>query len=202
MVKPIIDQIVDNGTVKRAYLGVVLQPIDKELGSAMGLDKTEGVLISDIVNDSPAQKAGLQQGDIILEYNGAPVRNMNKFRNDIAMSAGQIGVVESRNADAGVEFDRSLQALVGARCVPRQRAEYGGREMDVRTPWLDLQSLIQALFRFVKTALINETDSVVIVFIGRFELYFTRLDLPLADRGVDAGAVGECRVGALRRFLE
>jgi serine protease Do len=85
MVQPVIDQIMEKGTVKRAYLGIVLQPIDKELAAACGLDKPEGILISDIVKESPAAKAGLQQGDIIIQYNGKAVKNVNKFRNDIAM---------------------------------------------------------------------------------------------------------------------
>lgn len=85
MVQPVIDQIIQGGIVKRAYLGIVLQPVDKELSDALGLDKPEGILISDIVKDSPASLAGLQQGDIIIEYDGKPIKNLNKFRNDIAM---------------------------------------------------------------------------------------------------------------------
>ncbi len=85
MVKPVIDQIMDKGSVKRAYLGIILQPIDKELSDALELDKPEGILISDIVKNSPAAEAGLQQGDIILQYNDKPVKNVNKFRNEIAM---------------------------------------------------------------------------------------------------------------------
>ena len=71
--------------VKRAYLGIVLQPVDKELSDAMGLEKQEGILISEVVKDSPAAKAGLQQGDIILQYNDKPIKNVTKFRNDMAM---------------------------------------------------------------------------------------------------------------------
>lgn len=85
MVQPVIDQILDKGTVKRAYLGIVLQPVDKELCDALNLDKQEGILISDVVKDSPAYDAGLQQGDIIISYNDKPVKNVNKFRNDVAM---------------------------------------------------------------------------------------------------------------------
>lgn len=85
MVSNVIDQILDNGTVKRAFLGIVLQPIDKELCEALNLDRQDGVLISEIVKDSPAQKAGLQQGDIILTYNDKPAKNVAKFRNDIAL---------------------------------------------------------------------------------------------------------------------
>jgi len=85
MTQNVIDQIVDNGTVKRAYLGIILQPVDKDLCDALGLEKQDGILVSEVVKDSPAAKGGLQQGDIILQYNEKPVKNVNKFRNEIGM---------------------------------------------------------------------------------------------------------------------
>lgn len=85
MAQNVIDQIVDSGIVKRAYLGIILQPVDKELCDALGMDKQEGILISDVVKDSPASQAGLQAGDIITHFNDKPVKNVSKFRNEIAM---------------------------------------------------------------------------------------------------------------------
>lgn len=85
MAENVIDQIIDNGSVKRAYLGVMLQPVDKELSNAFQLDSQEGVLISDVVKDSPASKAGLQPGDIIISYNDQPVKTVTKFRNEISL---------------------------------------------------------------------------------------------------------------------
>jgi serine protease Do len=85
MAQHVIDQIIHQGTVKRAYLGVMLQAIDKELADALGLEKQEGVLISDIMKGSPAEQAGLLQGDVVLQYNNKPVKNVSKFRNDIAL---------------------------------------------------------------------------------------------------------------------
>lgn len=85
MVQHITDQIIQGGVVKRAYLGVLLQPVDKELAEAMSMEKQEGILISDVVKGSPAEKAGLKQGDIILAYDNKPIKNMTKFRNEIAM---------------------------------------------------------------------------------------------------------------------
>lgn len=85
IVQHVIEQILNDGGVKRAYLGVVLQPIDSDLADALALEKQDGVLVSDIVKDSPAMKGGLQQGDIILEYNGKPVKSVSKLRNDIAL---------------------------------------------------------------------------------------------------------------------
>ncbi len=80
-----IEQLKKQGTVKRAYLGVFLQPVDKELASALHLEKQEGVLVSEVSKDSPAAKGGMEDGDIILQYNGKQVKNVAKFRNDIAM---------------------------------------------------------------------------------------------------------------------
>jgi len=81
----IVDQIIEGGTVKRAYLGIVLQQVDKEIASVAGLEKPEGILISEVIKDSPANKAGLLQGDIILSYNEKPAKSVTKFRNDVAL---------------------------------------------------------------------------------------------------------------------
>ncbi len=85
MAENIIDQIKNKGTIKRGYLGVILQPIDKDLSEGLNLEKQEGILISDVMKDSPAEKAGLVQGDIILQFNDKPVKSVSKLRNEIAM---------------------------------------------------------------------------------------------------------------------
>ena len=85
MAESVIDQLKNTGSVQRAYLGVMLQPIDKEMADALGLEKQEGILIAEVLKDSPAFKAGIQNGDIILMYNSTPVKNNSKFRNEIAL---------------------------------------------------------------------------------------------------------------------
>lgn len=85
MAKQIKDQLIDKGSVTRGYLGVSLQPIDKDLADAFNLSKTEGALVSEVIKDSPAEKAGLKQGDIILEYNKTPVKSLQSFRNEISL---------------------------------------------------------------------------------------------------------------------
>lgn len=81
----VIEQIMQNGLVKRAYLGIIPQALDKELTAALGSDASDGILVADLLKDSPAAKGGLLQGDIILEYNDKPAKNVTKFRNDIAL---------------------------------------------------------------------------------------------------------------------
>jgi serine protease Do len=85
MAKNIMTQIIDKGAVTRAFMGVSLQPVDKDLAEAFGMEKPEGALISEVMKDSPADKAGLKQGDIVLEFNNLPVKSLGSFRNDVSM---------------------------------------------------------------------------------------------------------------------
>ena len=78
-------QLVENGTVTRGFLGVSLQPIDNDLAEAFGLNSTQGALVVDVVQDSPAEKAGLKQGDIITKLNGNTVKGPSSLRNDIVL---------------------------------------------------------------------------------------------------------------------
>lgn len=81
----VMDQLLETGTVKRGYIGVSLQKVDRDLASAFNLDKAEGALIAEVVKGSPADSAGIQQGDIIQKYNGNTINNIAAFRNSIAL---------------------------------------------------------------------------------------------------------------------
>jgi len=87
IVSNVMDQLINTGKVTRGFLGVTLQHIDKELADAFGLEKIEGALIADVIEGSPAEKAGLRQGDVIVEYNGAPVNNLSSIRNAVSLMA-------------------------------------------------------------------------------------------------------------------
>ena len=87
MVKPIMEQIINNkGVIVRGFIGVSLQPVDKDIAEAFDLPEPgTGVLITEVITGSPADKAGIKQGDVVLEYNKAPIKSMQKFRKDISM---------------------------------------------------------------------------------------------------------------------
>jgi serine protease Do len=77
MAKQIIPQLRDEGRVTRGWLGVTVQALNKELAESFALDTTHGALVNEVIEDSPADKAGLKRGDIIVEYDGKQVDELN-----------------------------------------------------------------------------------------------------------------------------
>jgi len=81
----IMGQLIEKGSVTRGFLGIELQPVDKEIAEGFKLPKPEGILIAKVEHKSPAEEAGLKQGDIILELNGKPIKSLETFRNQVSM---------------------------------------------------------------------------------------------------------------------
>ncbi|CQR73666.1 Putative serine protease HhoB precursor [Sporomusa ovata DSM 2662] len=83
-VTQVVDQLINEGKVIRPWLGIYMQPITKELANYFGLQETEGVLISAVAENSPAQKAGLKRGDIILEYNKKKMNDPDRLKKEVS----------------------------------------------------------------------------------------------------------------------
>ena len=73
VVRNVVNQLKDGGTVTRGWLGVTIQNVDRNLGESFGLDRPRGALISQIASDGPAAKSGLEPADIIIEFDGEPI---------------------------------------------------------------------------------------------------------------------------------
>jgi serine protease Do len=87
MARQVMDQLVAHGKVVRGYLGVTIQPLDPELAKQFGLSQSSGALIGDVTPDSPASRAGLKKGDVVLELNGEPVNDSRQLSLRIAQIA-------------------------------------------------------------------------------------------------------------------
>jgi serine protease Do len=87
LARNVMDQIIKNGKVTRAYLGVSIQEVSPHLAKAFGEAEPRGALVGDVSSGSPAEKSGLQKGDIIVELNGKPIADSNQLRMSIAMMA-------------------------------------------------------------------------------------------------------------------
>lgn len=85
LARTVMEEILKNGKVTRAYLGIFPQDVTPAIAKAFGEKDPNGVLVSDISPNSPAEAAGLQRGDIILEVNGKPMTDSNQLRMTISM---------------------------------------------------------------------------------------------------------------------
>lgn len=70
IVMNVYEQLKDKGSVSRGWLGVMIQDVTRELAESFGMSKPGGALIAKVLDNSPAQKAGIKTGDIIIEFNG------------------------------------------------------------------------------------------------------------------------------------
>ena len=87
MAKNVMNQLVKNGVVHRAKLGVTIQGISHDMATAMNLPSTHGALVSSVEEGGPAAKAGLKQGDVITQFNGKAVVDSVQLRNEVAATA-------------------------------------------------------------------------------------------------------------------
>ena len=83
----ISDSLITYGKVVRGYLGVQIQDVTPDILKSMKLDKDMmGVIVADVFEDSPADKGGLEQGDVIISFNGKPVETVAELRNLVAQT--------------------------------------------------------------------------------------------------------------------
>lgn len=97
----IVDQLVSSGRVTRGWLGVQVQPVDREIAASIGLRDAKGAIVGSVTPGSPAAAAGLQQGDVILTFNGAVISDSR----DLTQRVGESPI----GRDARVEYQREGQ---------------------------------------------------------------------------------------------
>jgi len=71
----VVEQIIDHGNVQRGWLGVQIQGLDDALAASVGLDRARGAIVNQVLPDTPAERAGFEQGDVILELNGTEIED-------------------------------------------------------------------------------------------------------------------------------
>jgi serine protease Do len=139
IIKNDMEQIVATGSIARGFIGVALQQVDSDLAQALGLEKTEGVLIAEVTKDSPAEKAGLKQGDVILKYDGHDAKSVGSFRNAVALmkpgSQIKLSLIrrDKQNEDLIVEIG-SLSSSDQVSVTPASKENKFGFEVQELTP--------------------------------------------------------------------
>jgi serine protease Do len=87
MAKSVMESIIKHGKVIRGWLGVSIQNLTPDLAKSLGIKETEGALIAGVEKESPADKAGLKRGDLIIQFNGKKVEDSTGLRNMVSGSA-------------------------------------------------------------------------------------------------------------------
>jgi serine protease Do len=86
LARHIANSLIETGKVVRGYLGIVIQPLTKDLAESFGIDVSSGILVAQVEDDTPADEAGFRQGDVIVEYEGQEVSDVGDFRNRISLT--------------------------------------------------------------------------------------------------------------------
>ena len=123
MARPVMEQILKQGKVIRGYLGIRLQGMTPELAKSFGAKTTQGALVADVVPDSPAARAGLRRGDIILAVDGEPVLDSRRLTLKISQAAPGT-TVDLRLLRDGQE--QNLRITLGELPVDAERAQAPG----------------------------------------------------------------------------
>jgi len=85
LVRSVIEDLIDDGSIDRGYIGVRIRTLDETDAKAVGLEKVEGVMVHDVIKDGAADKAGLESGDVILEIDGKSVSTSNELQSQIVL---------------------------------------------------------------------------------------------------------------------
>jgi Do/DeqQ family serine protease len=105
MARHVMDDLRKDGRVRRAQLGISIQPMTSDLAESLGMKQVNGVIVSAVTPDSAADRAGIKRGDVITSFNGQPVQDYNALRNRVAdMTPGS-------TASVGIVRDNSEKTL-------------------------------------------------------------------------------------------
>jgi serine protease Do len=134
-VKAVVAQLKDHGDVTRGWIGVQIQPVTAEIADSLGLKNTQGALVAEPQSDSPAQKAGIKAGDVIVSVNGETVTDARDLARRIgAMAPGatvKLGITRNGRGD-------TVTVTLGQ--LPGERAARAGSE-ERETPGSEVPKL-------------------------------------------------------------
>lgn len=122
----VADQIKQNGYVSRGWLGVLIQDVTRELAESFGMDQPRGALVAKVVPDSPADKAGIRVGDIVLEFNDTEIIYSSDLPPVVGRAtvgrAADVGILrEGKRKSVKVTIEELEDDEAGERGVPRSR---------------------------------------------------------------------------------
>jgi serine protease Do len=215
LARNIVDSLVETGRVVRGFLGVGIQDLTQELAQSFGYDSTQGALIGDVTENSPAGRAGLKQGDIIVRFDGKEIEDVAELRLMVAATkpGTEADVVVFRNGKR-----RTLEVEIGE--LETEDAPIVGEESSPDRLGMSLHTLTPEIARSlgvdegVRGAVITEVEPLsaaaraglrprdVIVAVGDEPVRDTGdLQQLLADADLEEGVRLRVMTGNMQRFV-
>ncbi|MES9815344.1 MAG: DegQ family serine endoprotease [Candidatus Thiodiazotropha sp.] len=172
MAKGIANQLLDKGEVTRGFLGIMIQPLTPELAESFGSKYQKGILVAEVSENSPADRAGLKQGDLIFKLDGKNVGNVGDFRNRISLTSpgSKVGLEIIRNGKP-----KAIEVTVGELS---EQSVAGSNTKTTEELGLTVQTLDKELAESFGT---NTTQGVVVTNVSPGSI--------AAMAGIDAGTV-------------
>lgn len=122
MAKLVYKQLIEHGKVERGFLGVSIQDVSPDMAKALGLKDAQGVVVSQVIEDSAAEKAGIKRHDVIVELNGQPLKSADQLRWRLALlrPGTQVELVALRDGQR-----ETFTVTLGKRMAARQMISAG-----------------------------------------------------------------------------
>lgn len=145
LAKTIAWQLIESGEVSRGFLGVVIQPLTQALAESFNVKLRDGILIAEVNDGSPAQQAGLRQGDVVVAMDGEPINDVGSFRNRVALTPPGNRVTltivrEGKREDVAVTVGKLSADKMAAAAGPGRSTEQAiGLTVQTLTPQLAAQ---------------------------------------------------------------
>ena len=114
--KSVVAQLENKGSVDRGWLGIAIQPVTSDVADSLGLSEAKGALVATVTPDSPAQKAGLRQGDVVLDFDGHAVTTPRDLSRVVADTT-----IGSRKPVAVWRDGRTVDLTVAVGETPKQQ---------------------------------------------------------------------------------
>ena len=154
----VAEQLKEQGTVSRGWLGVLIQRVDRDLAESFGLDRPAGALVTQVFADSPAEEGGLRQGDIILSFNGKMIDLSSDLPHLVGRTrAESVATVEVMRSGKRQKIEVTIGKLnledVGPQSRNSSSAPSGNR---IGIDIVDLEELDKQRFEVTKGVLISQ----------------------------------------------
>jgi serine protease Do len=144
-----LPELQEKGRVTRGWLGVLIQKVTPEIAESMGLEDSRGALVADVMKDGPAKEAGIKVGDVIVEYDGNPVKDSNELPRLVARTgvgrmvtlkvlrgkseqSVSVKIAELKDEEVAVAAGSSEEFGLAVQALTPEIAETLGLEVDLK----------------------------------------------------------------------